>query len=163
MVSRPARQWTRPRNCDYVSPTPANSDHGLRRSAAAGSADAQRTLGRKKMRLRTALLAGAVMAFAAPATAQVNVTLEPYVTGVNSPLAMVQPPGDDRKFVVEQFGRIRIINAEGELEGDPFLDIRDRIVPLWGDFDERGLLGLAFHPDFATNGKFYIAYSAATN
>ncbi len=114
------------------------------------------------MRLRTALLAGAVMAFAAPAAAQVNVTLEPYVTGVNSPLVMVQPPGDDRKFVVEQWGRIRIIDGDGELQGEPFLDIRDRIVPLWGDFDERGLLGLAFHPEFATNGKFYVAYSAYT-
>jgi glucose/arabinose dehydrogenase len=96
------------------------------------------------------------------ASAQVNVTLEPYVTGVNAPLAMVSPPGDDRKFVVEQFGRIRIIDADGELLGDPFLDIRDRIVTLWGDFDERGLLGLAFHPDYANNGKFYVSYSAPT-
>ncbi|HEX9903488.1 MAG TPA: PQQ-dependent sugar dehydrogenase [Propylenella sp.] len=100
---------------------------------------------------------------AGTADAQVNVKLEPYVTGVNAPLAMVQPAGDDRKFVVEQFGRIRIINADGELEDVPFLDIRDRIVVLWGDFDERGLLGLAFHPDFANNGKFYISYSAPTN
>jgi hypothetical protein len=110
------------------------------------------------------LAAGAaLLTLAGAANAQVNITLEPYVTGVNSPLAMVQPEGDERKFVVEQWGRIRIINADGELEGDPFLDIRDRIVPLWGDFDERGLLGLAFHPDFATNGKFYVAYSAYTN
>ena len=97
------------------------------------------------------------------ANAQVRVTLEPYVTGVNAPLAMVSPPGDDRKFVVEQWGRIRIINADGELEGVPFLDIRDRIVTLWGDFDERGLLGLAFHPDFANNGMFYVSYSAPIN
>ena len=47
--------------------------------------------------------------------------------------------------------------------GEPFLDIRDKIVTLWGDFDERGMLGLAFHPDYATNGKFYVAYSAYTN
>ncbi len=103
-----------------------------------------------------------LLAFAAPAEAQVKVKLEPYVTGVNTPLAMVSPPGDARKFVVEQFGRIRIINANGELEGEPFLDIRDRIVVLWGDFDERGLLGLAFHPDYANNGKFYVSYSAPT-
>jgi hypothetical protein len=104
-----------------------------------------------------------LLAFASTADAQVKVKLEPYVTGVNSPLVMVSPPGDARKFVVEQWGRIRIVNAEGKLEGTPFLDIRDRIVPLWGDFDERGLLGLAFHPDYANNGKFYIAYSAYTN
>ena len=104
-----------------------------------------------------------LLAFAAPAEAQVKVKLEPYVTGVNSPLVMVSPPGDARKFVVEQWGRIRIINAEGKLEGEPFLDIRDKIVTLWGDFDERGMLGLAFHPDYANNGKFYVAYSAYTN
>ncbi|MGH6924415.1 MAG: PQQ-dependent sugar dehydrogenase [Propylenella sp.] len=104
-----------------------------------------------------------LLALAGVANAQVNITLEPYVTGVNAPLAMVSPPGDPRKFVVEQWGRIRIINADGQLEGEPFLDIRDRIVTLWGDFDERGLLGLAFHPDYANNGKFYVAYSAPTN
>jgi len=49
----------------------------------------------------------------------VKIKLEPYVTGVNAPLAMVQPAGDDRMFVVEQFGRIRIINAAGELEAQP--------------------------------------------
>jgi glucose/arabinose dehydrogenase len=104
------------------------------------------------------LAAGAsLLAFGGTASAQVQVKLEPYVTGVNSPLAMVQPPGDDRKFIVEQWGRIRIVDADGQLSGEPFLDIRDKIVTLWGDFDERGLLGLAFHPDYATNGKFYIA------
>lgn len=110
------------------------------------------------------LVAGtSLFALSGAASAEVQVKLEPYVTGVNAPLAMVQPPGDDRKFVVEQYGRIRIIDADGELAGDPFLDIRNRIVTLWADFDERGLLGLAFHPDFKNNGKFYVAYSAATN
>jgi len=107
------------------------------------------------------LAAGAgLLAFAGTANAQVSVTLEPYVAGVNSPLAMVSPPGDDRKFVVEQWGRIRIVNAEGELEGTPFLDIRDKLVTLYPDFDERSMFGLAFHPDFAENGKFYVSYAA---
>ncbi|MGF1621679.1 MAG: PQQ-dependent sugar dehydrogenase [Rhodomicrobiaceae bacterium] len=96
------------------------------------------------------------------ANAQVQVKLEPFVTGVNAPLMMVQPPGDDRMFVVEQWGRIRIIN-KGELRAEPFLDIRNKIVNLHHDFDERGLLGLAFHPDFANNGKFYVAYSTHLN
>jgi hypothetical protein len=43
-------------------------------------------------------------------------------------LAMVQPPGDSRKFVIEQFGRVRIIDENGELQGQPFLDIRHKIV-----------------------------------
>ena len=83
-----------------------------------------------RMKIYAAMLAagaGVLLSLGA-ANAQVQVTLEPYVTGVNAPLAMVSPPGDDRKFVVEQWGRIRIINADGELEGVPFLDIRDRIV-----------------------------------
>ena len=100
-----------------------------------------------------------LMALAAPAEAQVKVKLEPYVTGVNSPLAMVSPPGDSRKFVVEQWGRIRIINGDGKLEGVPFLDIRDKVITLFPDFDERGLFDIAFHPKFAENGKFYVSYA----
>ena len=102
---------------------------------------------------------GLLLAGGAVQAEAVKVKLEPYVSGVNAPLAMVQPPGDDRKFVVEQFGRVRIVNAGGELEATPFLDIRNLIVPLFSDFDERGLLGLDFHPDFQENGKFYVAYS----
>ena len=104
-------------------------------------------------------VAGALAMAAGVANAEVKVKLEPYVTGVNAPLAMVQPTGDDRKFVLEQFGRVRIINAGGELLPEPFLDIRNLMPILRADFDERGLLGIAFHPDFASNGKFYISYS----
>ena len=116
-----------------------------------------------KFRLPLLAVGVGLLTLVGTASAQVQIRLEPYVTGVNSPLAMVQPPGDDRKFVVEQMGRIRIIDADGTLLGEPFLDIRDRIMQLWGDFDERGLLGLAFHPDYANNGKFYVAYTAPTN
>jgi glucose/arabinose dehydrogenase len=71
---------------------------------------------------------------------------------------MVQPAGDSRMFVIEQWGRVMIIE-DGQLNGTPFLDIRNLIVDRHPDFDERGLLGLAFHPDFASNGKFYVSYS----
>jgi glucose/arabinose dehydrogenase len=113
--------------------------------------------------LAACLTGAALLAVCGTANADVKVKLEPYVTGLNTPLAMVQPAGDDRKFVIEQWGRVRIINADGELEATPFLDIRHLIVDRWHDFDERGLLGLAFHPDFASNGKFYVAYSGNTN
>jgi glucose/arabinose dehydrogenase len=93
------------------------------------------------------------------ADAQVKIKLEPFVTGVNAPLAMVQPAGDDRLFINEQFGRIRIVQ-DGKLLAAPFLDVRSLIPNLWSDFDEKGLLGLAFHPDFKNNGRFYIAHSA---
>lgn len=107
-----------------------------------------------------AALAGAMTtgAMAASHASAPKVNLVPVVTGVNSPLAMVQPEGDDRMFIAEQWGRV-MIAKDGELMGTPFLDIRSLIIDRHPDFDERGLLGLAFHPDFADNGKFYVAYS----
>ena len=71
---------------------------------------------------------------------------------------MVQPPGDERMFVIEQWGRVRVVE-NGKLMPTPFLDLRSRIPQLHHDFDERGLLGIAFHPKFKENGKFYVAYS----
>jgi glucose/arabinose dehydrogenase len=88
-----------------------------------------------------------------------KVKLEPVVFGLNSPLAMVQAEGDDRMFVAEQWGRVMIVQ-DGALLGTPFLDIRSLVIDRHPDFDERGLLGLALHPDFAENGKFYVSYSA---
>lgn len=105
----------------------------------------------------------AVAVLALPAQAQTKVKLEPFVTGVNTPLAMVQPPGDDRLFVIEQFGRVRIIDKDGNLLAEPFIDIRNKLPTLYSDFDERGLLGIAFHPDFQNNGKFYLAHSTPRN
>jgi glucose/arabinose dehydrogenase len=114
-------------------------------------------------RVATFIAAGTALLMAGSiATAQVKIKLEPFVTGVNTPLAMVQPAGDARLFVNEQFGRIRIIE-NGTLLPEPFLDIRNKIPKLFSDFDERGLLGLAFHPEFASNGKFYVAYSGILN
>jgi hypothetical protein len=88
-----------------------------------------------------------------------KIKLEALVSGVNTPLAMVQPAGDGRMFVIEQNGRVKILEG-GKLRPTPFLDIRSKIPALHHDFDERGLLGLAFHPNFKSNGKFYVAYSA---
>jgi glucose/arabinose dehydrogenase len=106
------------------------------------------------------VLALSIGAFSAPAEAQMTVNLEPAVEGVTAPLAIAQPPGDDRMFVIEQIGLVRVVTADGELLAEPFLDLRHRIVDQWPEFDEKGLLGLTFHPDYATNGKFYVAYSS---
>jgi glucose/arabinose dehydrogenase len=100
----------------------------------------------------------AAIAISGAANAGPKVKLEPLVSGVNAPLSMKQPAGDSRMFVVEQWGRVMIVE-DGELNGTPFLDIRSLIVDRHPDFDERGLLGLAFHPDFKNNGKFYVSYS----
>ena len=114
----------------------------------------------KLAKIGGALFAALVLAFAGePALAQTKIRLEPFVTGVNAPLAMVQMPGENRFLVIEQWGRVRLID-NGKLTSTPFLDIRSRIhKPLHHDFDERGLLGIALHPKFRENGKFYVAYS----
>jgi glucose/arabinose dehydrogenase len=111
--------------------------------------------------MRIAMTAGAAAlmlhASAAPA---VEVGLELVADGLTQPLALVSPPADGRRFIVEQTGRIRILMADGRLLAEPFLDVSERLVDLEPDLDERGLLGLAFHPRFADNGRFYVHYSA---
>ena len=103
-------------------------------------------------------------ALSEPASAEMSVNLEPVVEeGLTAPLIMVSPPNDDRRFIVEQIGTIRILTADGQLLDQPFLDIRHKLPNLLARFDEKGLLGLAFHPDFANNGRFYVAYSNPLN
>ena len=88
-----------------------------------------------------------------------RVGLELIAEGLTSPVALVTPhDGSGRLFVVDQVGIIWLI-SEGKRIDIPFLDIRDRIVELNAFYDERGLLGLAFHPGFAKNGRFYVSYS----
>jgi glucose/arabinose dehydrogenase len=90
-----------------------------------------------------------------------DVGLVQVAEGLTSPLTVIPPPDDsDRLFVVDQSGLIRILTSDGTLLSEPFLDLRARIVPLEAAFDERGLLGLAFHPGYATNGRFFVYYSA---
>src|SRR5690606_24248157 len=66
-------------------------------------------------------------------------------------------PGDDRLFVVEQIGRIRILR-DGRPVDPPFLDLTDRVRA----GGEQGLLSVAFHPDYAANGWFYVNYTDGT-
>jgi glucose/arabinose dehydrogenase len=75
--------------------------------------------------------------------------------GLSQPTFLAAPPGDDRRFVVERVGRILILQPDGNLAPDPFLDIVDRVNS--GGI-EQGLLGLAFHPDYPRNGRFLVFY-----
>lgn len=68
----------------------------------------------------------------------------------------IKNAGDDRLFVVEKSGIIKILNADGSVNGTPFLDISS-IVGSTGS--EQGLLGLAFHPNYPTNPNFYVDYT----
>jgi glucose/arabinose dehydrogenase len=84
------------------------------------------------------------------------VTLAPVVTeGLENPLFLTQPgDGSRRLFVVEQPGRIRVLEGHALLPA-PFLDITKQVL----SGGERGLLGLAFHPDYRHNGRFFVNYT----
>lgn len=83
-----------------------------------------------------------------------TISLQSFSTGFSSPLEITNA-GDSRLFVVEKGGLIKILNDNGTVNTTPFLDIS----LLVSTTSERGLLGLAFHPDYATNGYFFINYS----
>jgi glucose/arabinose dehydrogenase len=87
--------------------------------------------------------------------------LQLVAQGMVSPVALVEPPDSShRLFVVDEIGKIWIIGADGKQLASPFMDLTSKMVTLSPDYDERGLLGLAFHPQFKTNGKFYVFYTA---
>jgi glucose/arabinose dehydrogenase len=87
-----------------------------------------------------------------------HLALQTVATGVDRPVYLTAPANDDRLFIVEQRGRIRIVK-NGQLLTQPFLDITDRVTVLGGLGDERGLLGLAFHPSYASNRFLYVNYT----
>ena len=73
----------------------------------------------------------------------------------DEPLYVTAPPGDERRvFVVEQGGTIRIVRGDRKLD-TPFLDLADRVK----GGGEQGLLSMAFAPDYATSGLFYVYYT----
>lgn len=75
-----------------------------------------------------------------------------------SPIQLVSSNASQRLYVVDQIGKIWTIDKDGYKNPTPFLDISSKIVSLNPNGDERGLLGLAFHKDFKTNGRFFIYY-----
>lgn len=78
-----------------------------------------------------------------------------------SPIGVVAvPDASGRLAVIDQIGKIWMIDKAGNKMASPFLDIASKMVTLRGGYDERGLLGLAFHPDYTRNGKFYVFYTA---
>jgi glucose/arabinose dehydrogenase len=87
--------------------------------------------------------------------ARAGLDLERVVDGLVAPLAVTHAgDGSGRIFVVEQRGQIRVVE-DGQLRGDPFLNIGDRIT----SGGERGLLGLAFHPSFPDDPRLFVNYT----
>ncbi len=89
-----------------------------------------------------------------------EIKLDPVASGLTAPLLVTHAgDGSGRLFIVEQVGRIRIVQG-GSLLPIPFLDVSASMVSINTGYDERGLLGLAFHPDYKNNGRFFVHYSA---
>ncbi|GAB4578053.1 MAG: hypothetical protein Fur0022_07850 [Anaerolineales bacterium] len=92
-----------------------------------------------------------------PAGSNPDISLENFAGGLSAPVDIANA-GDTRLFVVEQAGIIRIVESDGTVLSTPFLNIMDRVE----DGGEQGLLGLAFDPNYATNGYFYVNYTYCT-
>lgn len=105
-------------------------------------------------RCLSVLLAAAAIPLAA-GTATAQVSLEPYITsGLSSPIFLTAPNNDNRTFIVERGGRVRVV-INNVLQTTPMVDISSRVRT----DGEMGLLGMAFPPDFATTRTFFLNYS----
>lgn len=86
--------------------------------------------------------------------------LQLVVSGLISPVQVAAPnDGTGRLFIVDQAGFIRVVDSSGNLLPAPFLDLTGVIPSLNPAFDERGVLGLALHPNYSSNGRFFVRYS----
>ena len=92
------------------------------------------------------------------------VSLELIAENMVSPIGLVAVPDQSQRlFVIDQIGVIWVIDAQGNTQEEPFLDVRAQMISLNAGYDERGLLGLAFHPDFTMNGRVFAYYTAPPN
>ncbi|WP_049996994.1 PQQ-dependent sugar dehydrogenase [Halococcus sediminicola] len=87
-----------------------------------------------------------------------TVRIETLTEGtLTAPLDFGVPPGENgRYFVVDRLGQV-YVHESGSLNEEPFIDVSDELTEITG---EMGLLGMAFHPDYQENGRFYLRYSA---
>src|SRR5262245_27823346 len=104
---------------------------------------------------RNGLMIAVTLCTSSPAFAQLRAPL--FVSGLNAPVAFVQDPSDAGiQYVVEQAGRIRVVR-NGVVESTPFLDVSASIL----SGGERGLLGIAFPPNYGSTGSFYVNFTRA--
>lgn len=106
--------------------------------------------------MRRPIALGLLLVLAAPHASLAALGKSVVASGLNSPLFATAPASDSsRLFIVEKDGVIKVM-LNGLLNPTPFLDITDRTL----SGDERGVLGLAFHPNYAQNGYFFVEYTA---
>ena len=157
-----------PRNCGVAAFAPSGRNAAIDKSGDATMFEfpafiVDRHLGPGPMSLAVSCFALAGMLLGAcadpasnspPRSADGEVVLVEVASGLTSPVHITSAPGDPRLFVVEQPGTIRIID-NGQLLPEPFLDITSKVR----SGGERGLLSVAFHPDYARNGFFFVNYT----
>jgi glucose/arabinose dehydrogenase len=103
------------------------------------------------------------LALGAASQAQTALSTDLVVSGLERPIGVTHAPGDRaRLFIIEKRGRIRVVR-NGTLLAQSFLDIDSIVGGGTSNFDERGLLGLTFHPDYQNNGEFFVNYTNNSN
>lgn len=114
--------------------------------------------------MKTRILALACLCFTLFAKTQSinnlpNLKLAPFASGFQYPIDLANC-GDNRMFVAERLGKIWVIDANGKkISNTPFLDITSKVFTVFPNgYDERGLLGLAFHPKYPDSPYFYVNY-----
>lgn len=130
--------------------------------ASVRAVTASRRLRRRRIRLLAAaiLLLGLPLALAGgpegPLQPLEQIRLELVTDGLRAPTGIVNAEdGSGRLFVLEQAGAIRVVEPDGSLRREPFLDLAEEVVV----GQEQGLLGLAFHPAFEANGRLFVNYT----
>lgn len=96
-----------------------------------------------------------------PVSAQTTIQLQPFVSGLAKPIFLTSArDGSNRLFIIEQSGRIQVmLPGETAPNKTPFLDITAKVLAPNTSGSEQGLLGLAFHPQFKTNRRFFVNYT----
>ena len=97
---------------------------------------------------------------AEPMDPLLGLEVELVADGFSQPLGVTTAPGDDRLFVTQRGGQVRVVEPDGSIADDPFLDVGDRITT--GSI-EQGLLGFTFHPDYPTDPRVFAYYSVPSN
>jgi glucose/arabinose dehydrogenase len=87
-----------------------------------------------------------------------GIDIELLADGFVSPVLVTASHNSERRYVVDQIGKVWVIDREGKKRPTPFLDISSKLVTLNPNYDERGLIGFALHPEFKVNGRFYVYY-----
>ncbi|MEW6304709.1 MAG: PQQ-dependent sugar dehydrogenase, partial [Verrucomicrobiota bacterium] len=115
------------------------------------------------MKLITAPFPGCVLALllATACVSHAGMMLKEMATGLTSPMVLTSlPDGSGRILVADQIGKVHVMGKDGALRPQLFADLTGKMIPLRNAFDERGLLGLALHPQFNQNRRLFVYYSA---